>query len=273
VAPLQNTGDGLRLAEEVGAAINSNLSSAAYSVPISRIPRSDGSELLFPHFVDRGKPGIIAVTTDGVRFVNESESYHAVAQALIAANVGSGDKKAFLIADSLALKRYGLGFVKPFPVPHGQHLKSGYLRNAKTLDELATALGIDRSAFENTVMDFNRDAEFGTDPLFSRGTSAYNKFQGDKRHFPNPCLAPLLQPPFYAVEIEAGDLGTYVGISTNQFAQVLTKNRQPIPNLYAAGNDMASIFGGSCPGGGVTVGPAMTFGYIAGRHISENRPE
>lgn len=267
-APAGNTGDGLRLAEAAGAKLDESLPNAAAWVPVSRVPRADGGSGLFPHFIDRAKPGVIAVTQGGKRFVNEGNSYHDFIQALFAATPQGSEVSAWLVTDHRAIRAYGLGFVKPRPLRLAPHLRSGYLLRGATLAELARAAGIEASEFEAQVAVYNRDALSGTDRVFGKGSTAYNRFYGDADITPNPCLAPLAQPPYYAVKVVVGDLGTYAGIATNEHAQALDANNKPVPGLYAAGNDMASIMGGNYPGPGITLGPAMTFGWIAGRHLA-----
>ena len=262
-APPGNTGDGLNLAQSLGGRLDESLPNAAAWVPVSRVPRHDGCFGLFPHFIDRAKPGVIAVTRKGARFVNEGNSYHDFVQALL----NNGETHAWLVTDHRAIRAYGLGFVKPWPLPLGPHLMSGYLLSGETIEELAERTGID-AALGRTVEEFNRNAKSGSDPDFSKGCNAYNRFYGDPDIKPNPCVAPLAQPPFYAVRVEIGDLGTYAGIATNGNAQVLDEHKRPIPGLYAAGNDALSIMGGNYPGPGITLGPAMTFGWIAGRHLA-----
>jgi succinate dehydrogenase/fumarate reductase flavoprotein subunit len=262
-APPGNTGDGLRLAQGAGGRLDETLPNAAAWVPVSRVPRGGGAWGLFPHFIDRAKPGVIAVTRKGVRFVNEGNSYHDFVQALLK----TGETHAWLITDHRAIRAYGLGFVKPRPLPLGPHLESGYLLRGETIAALARIAEID-AALEATVDAFNEHAKKGSDPIYRKGENAYNRFYGDPDIQPNPCVAPLVQPPFYAVRVEIGDLGTYAGIATNAHAQVLDEHKRPIPGLYAAGNDALSIMGGNYPGPGITLGPAMTFGWIAGRHLA-----
>jgi succinate dehydrogenase/fumarate reductase flavoprotein subunit len=262
-APPGNTGDGLRLAQAAGGCLDESLPNAAAWVPVSRVPRGGGAWGLFPHFIDRAKPGVIAVTGEGVRFVNEGNSYHDFVQALLK----TGETHAWLVTDHRAIRAYGLGFVKPRPLPLGPHLESGYLWSGESIGELARKTEID-AALEATVDAFNEHAKMGSDPIYRKGENAYNRFYGDPDIQPNPCVAPLLQPPFYAVRVEIGDLGTYAGIATNAHAQVLDEHKRPIRGLYAAGNDALSIMGGNYPGPGITLGPAMTFGWIAGRHLA-----
>jgi hypothetical protein len=208
------------------------------------------------------------VLPNGKRFVNEANSYHDFVQALLTATPPGQPNHAFLVVDHAFLRRFGLGFVKPFPVPVGPQVRSGYLKRGRTLAELAQAAGIDPKGLEETVATYNHDARAGTDTAFGKGSTAYNRFNGDPAFAPNPCLAPIERGPFYAVEVVVGDLGTFDGLRANGQAQVLDREGQPIPGLYAAGNDMASIMGGNYPGGGITLGPAITFGYIAARHIA-----
>lgn len=271
-APPGNTGDGLRLGEGAGAAMDTTLPNAAALVPISRPRRRDGTLGTFPHFVDRSKPGIIAVTRSGRRFVNEAQSYHDFCQAMIARcrEEGGPDSEiaAWFVADHRAFRKYGLGFAKPAPVPYGHLIRDGYLIRGRTVADLARRIGADPAALEATVAAFNRNAARGEDPEFGKGSTSYNRSLGDPDHRPNPCVAPLATAPFYAVRLYVGDLGTFAGLRSNGNAQVLDEAGRAIPGLYAAGNDAASIMGGNYPGGGITLGPALTFGWIAARHMA-----
>jgi len=267
-APEGNTGDGLRLGEAAGAAVEEGYPHAAAWVPVSLVPWPDGGTGTFPHFIDRAKPGVIAVTARGNRFVNEGNSYHDFVQAMVAACRGLDENAAWLICDHPTIRRYGLGYVKPFPLPLTPHLRSGYLKRGRSLAELAAATGIDATALEATVARFNGPAARGEDPDFAKGSTAYNRSLGDPTVTPNPCVAPLAKGPFYAVKLVIGDLGTFAGVRTDAASRVLDRAGNPIPGLYAAGNDSASIMGGNYPGGGITLGPAMTFGWVAARHMA-----
>jgi succinate dehydrogenase/fumarate reductase flavoprotein subunit len=271
-APLTNTGDGLTLAIDAGASIDDDLSNAGAWVPVSHVRRSDGSTCNFPHLVDRGRPGVIAVTRGGLRFVNENLSYHDFMQGLFRATPPNGEATAFLVCDHRALRRYGLGFAKPFPFPVRPYLASGYLIRGRSVAELAENAGIDPDGLQATVTAFNTDARQGNDPAFDRGSNVYQRFMGDAAVRPNPCLAPLATPPYYAVQIRPGSLGTFAGIKTDERARVLGSDGHPFAGLYAVGNDMASVMKGSYPGGGVTLGPAMTFGYVAGLDLAGRLP-
>ncbi|WP_417600192.1 FAD-dependent oxidoreductase [Pararhodobacter oceanensis] len=271
-APPGNTGDGLRLGESAGAVVDTTLPHAAAWVPISRPVRPDGTLGTFPHFVDRSKPGVIAVTRSGRRFVNEANSYHDFCQAMVKRcreEGGEGaEPAAWFITDHRAFRKYGLGFAKPAPVPFKSLIKNGYLLQGKTLADLAAQIGADPAQLQQTVAEFNGPAARGEDPAFGKGTTSYNRSLGDPEHGPNPCLAPLKDGPFYAVRLYVGDLGTFAGLKTNSNAQVLDEGGKPLDGLYSVGNDAASIMGGNYPGGGITLGPAITFGYIAARHMS-----
>lgn len=268
--PTGNTGDGLRLAEAAGGHVEDRLPNAAAWVPVSLTTRKDGSKGVMPHFIDRAKPGVIAVMRDGKRFANEGNSYHDFVQAMIKAAKPGEEIAAYLVCDHRTLRKYGLGCVPPFPMPLGHHLDTGYLMRGDTLEALAAKAGIDAKSFVETVRQFNATAPIGHDAAFGKGSKAYNRYQGDAMHGPNPCVAPIENGPFYAIKMVIGDLGTYAGIVTDASARALDAEGRVIPGLYAAGNDMASIMGGNYPGAGITLGPALTFGYIAGRHLADS---
>lgn len=265
--PQGANGDGLRLGEAAGGEVATELASAAAWCPVSRVPYPDGSVGHFPHIIERAKPGIIGVLANGKRFVNEADGYYDYVKAMVEHAPGS-EVASWLICSHRFQRRYGLGISRPFPLPIKPHLDSGYLKVGDTLEALAGACGIDPQGLRRTVDDFNRHARLGQDPAFGRGGSAYNRKQGDALHQPNPCVAPIEQGPFYAVKVEAGSFGTFAGLKTNEHAQVLDRQGLPIAGLYAAGSDMASIMGGHYPAGGINLGPAATFGYIAARHMA-----
>lgn len=263
-APVTNTGDGLRLGEAGGAALRSDLADAGAWAPVSLVPHGGGT-LAFPHLVDRGKPGLIAVDARGERFVDEAGNYHSFMRALFE----RGQAQAWLVCDARFIRRYGLGAVRPWPFPHRTRLADGYLKRGRTPAELARACGIDAEGFERTIAAYNAGARQGLDPAFDRGGTPYDRMQGDAEHGgPNPCVATIERGPFYAVEIVPGSLGTFAGLAVNEHAQALDAAGAPIPGLYAAGNDMASVMGGHYPSGGITLGPALTFAYLAAHHAA-----
>lgn len=263
-----NTGDGLRMGEAVGGTVARDQAQAAALAPVSLVPRADGGFTHFPHLIERAKPGLIAVTRNGRRFTNEADSYHDFMQALIAATPAGTAVEAWLVCDHAFIRRYGLGAAKPAPMPLGRMLRCGYLRRGDTPGELAANCGI-AVQLEDTVAHYNALARSGRDTDFAKGETPYNRIQGDgARRLPNPCMAPLERGPYYAVKVVAGSLGTFAGLRTNAHAQVLDARQQPIAGLYAAGNDMNSLMGGHYPSGGITLGPAMTFGYVAAHHAA-----
>ena len=262
-APAGNTGDGLRLAEAAGGAVRSDLPHAGAWAPVSLVPRADGSVGRFPHLVERAKPGLIMVRRDGRRFGNEANSYHDLMQALFAATPAGEPTEAWLVCDHAFIRRYGLGRVRPRPLPLRPWLRNGYLVRGDTPAALAGACGIDPDGLTATLVTYNRSAVRGEDPQFRRGDSAYNRMQGDADVAPNPCVAPIDKAPFYAVRIVPGSLGTFAGVRTDPHARVLDGEGAVIDGLFAVGNDMSSIMAGRYPAGGITLGPAMTFGYVA----------
>ena len=254
----------------LGAHYGTGQAQNAFWAPVSVRQRKDGSMAAFPHFVlDRSKPGIFTVGRDGRRFVNESRSYHEFVGAMYAANRDGSTIPAYLIADSVALKKYGLGMVRPGGKGLQPFLDDGYLVTAPTLAALAAELDIDAAGLADTVARLNRFAAAGVDTDFNRGVTVYEQANGDATAGTrNPTLGPIGAGPFYAVRLWPGDIGAAMGLVTDADARVLRDDGQPIPGLYAVGNDAQSIMGGVYPGPGITIGPAITFGYIAARHAS-----
>jgi succinate dehydrogenase/fumarate reductase flavoprotein subunit len=266
------SGDGLRVATAAGASIGTSVASPAYWVPASRFQRADGSEGVFPHTVtDRAKPGIIAVNSAGKRFVNEALSYHEFVLSMLRDGNDTTSRAFYLVCDRHFLWTYGLGRIKPFTWRITPYVRRGELIEAPSIGALAAAIGVEPSALSKTVNDYNGHARKGIDPAFGRGTSIYQRHLGDPSHSPNPCVAPIERPPFYALRIYPADLGTAIGLRTDGHARVLSKDGAVLAGLYACGNDMGSIMNGNYPGPGITLGPALTFGYIAGRHLAQER--
>lgn len=255
---------GAALARDVGASLTPPTPEGALWVPASTFSRADGTPGVYPHTVaDRAKPGLIAVDLRGMRFVNEAVSYHEFVRAQLAAAATA--IPAWLLCDARFLWRYGLGRVRPFTRALGTYLREGYLRRGASLDALATAIGVPVAALQQTVDVYNRDARDGRDPAFGRGGDAYQRHLGDAAHAPNPCVAPLEHAPFYAVRVMPTDLGMAAGIRTDARARAVDEDGRIIAGLYACGNDMHSVMEGAYPAPGITLGPALTFGYLAGR--------
>ncbi|MEM5774926.1 MAG: FAD-binding protein, partial [Anaerolineaceae bacterium] len=216
---------------------------------------------------ERSFPYSIIVDSAGKRFMNESASYVDCGHWQYERNRQVPAIPAYLITDAHHRRYYPLGVGLPGVTPKAYY-ESGMLTRADTLEELAQKMGIDPQGLRDTVLRFNQHAVQGKDPDFQRGESAYDRIYSDPRIKPNPNLAPLTKAPFYAVRVWPGDLGTKGGLLTNEHAQVLRDDGSVIPGLYAAGNSSASIMGRTYPGPGSTIGPAMVFGMIAGRHAA-----
>jgi len=261
--PPGNDGDALALVEAAGVTPRTDLKRPAAWTPVSEVPVGVGqSPQPFPHFSDKARPGMLAVGPDGRRFVNEADSYHEFVAAMLA----RGHRWAWIVVDHRALRRYGLGAVRPFPLPLGGHLRSGYLLRGRSWAELAAQMGVPARHLQETVESFNRYAVEGRDPEFGRGSTVFNQRGGDPEHGPNPTLGPLEAAPFYAIRVKPGDIGTFIGLPTDGHARVLQADGSPVDGLYAAGNAACSLFGGLYPSAGITLGPGMTFGWIAVRH-------
>jgi len=259
-----NTGDSIRAAAAIGAG-TMNMQSA-WAAPVFYVPGEDRGRLCT---IERALPGCIMVNQKGERYLNEAASYHIVGQQMARREREHGDgSPSWMVFDNRYRHLYPMGPLLPL-VP--DWLQSGpvksILKKGRTIAELARAIGADLATLEAQVERFNRHAAKGEDPDFHRGEAAYDKMYGDYRNQPNPCLRPLTEGPFYAMPIYPGDIGTNGGIRTNARAQVVDESGQPIPGLYAVGNNAASAMGESYPGAGVTIGPAMTFGFIAARDM------
>lgn len=267
VQPEGAQGDGVKMGVEAGAVLNEGNAANGIWVPASAFKRPDGTLAKFPSLAfDRHCPGSIMVDArNAKRFVDESFHYQNFGEATLERGV----TRIWMISDAEALGKYGMGMAKPKPFSPKRWVDNGYLKSAPTIAALATKIGLDPAALEKTVSDFNANADAGKDPDFHRGENYYSAYMGDASHGPNPALGALRTGPFYALEVRPSDLGNVMGLNTNARAQVVDANGTPIPGLYAAGLDNNSIMRGRYPGGGSSIGPAMTFGYIAARQLAE----
>lgn len=263
-----HTGQAHELAHQLGGHYGSGGLSHAFWAPVSRRQRADGTQAVFPHFMmDRAKPGMLTVNQAGERFVNESTSYHLFGLKMQETNQASPAIPAYLICDAEALRRYGLGMVRPGGKGLAPYLADGYLTQADSLEALAKRLDINPAGLKASVQKLNAYAETGIDPDFQRGVTAYQQNIGDSaRGGKNPNLGALTQAPYYAVRLYPGDIGAATGFETTPDACVLGAGQQPVGGLYAVGNDMHSIMGGTYPAPGITLGPGLVFGYLAARH-------
>jgi 3-oxosteroid 1-dehydrogenase len=256
-APPTNTGDGLRIATEAGARADNM--AEGWWMPMLAIP---GETMLGEQFYrslirERGLPRQIMVNATGRRFVNEALPYNEIGKAL---HGQAGP--AFLIFDEGYRSRYpmpGIGLNGPPP---------SWVASGATAAELAGNIGADPAALAGTVSRWNQACAAGADPDFGRGQDAYQRFCGDPEVRPNPSLGPLDQPPYYAVEVLAGTIGTKGGPVTDTDGRVLRADGSPVPGLYAAGNAAAFWTADGYPGPGATLAVAMTMGYRAGRHAA-----
>lgn len=263
-SPPGNQGDGLKMAMAAGASLG-NMTSAWW-VPTLSMPGAnwaDGSQRSMPVLIERTLPHTIMVNAAGKRFCNEANNYSALAGAFHffdPATYSYPNLPAYLILDQQYLSKYPLATVMPgMPLPD-------WITSADDLESLADKIGVDGGQLATTVAHFNQQAAKAQDDEFGRGTSDYDRFYGDRsRPGASATLGALTEAPFHAVEINMGALGTNGGAKTNGSAQVIGHDGKPIPGLFAAGNVISCPTGGVYAGAGGTLGPALTFGYIAGR--------
>jgi 3-oxosteroid 1-dehydrogenase len=256
-----NTGDSIRAGISAGAE-TLNMQSA-WAAPVFYVPGEDRGRLCT---IERALPGCMMVNQQGKRYLNEAASYHIVGQQMARAD---GTNPSWFVFDARYRHNYPVGPLLPIMRDWMQRGEvKQILKRGRTVEELATEIGVDPATLSATVARYNKFAATGEDPDFHRGEAAYDKMYGDPRVGPNPCLAPIENGPFYAMPIYPGDIGTNGGLLTDDKARVIGKNGKPIPGLYAIGNNAASAMGESYPGAGVTIGPALTFGYIAARHMT-----
>lgn len=265
-----NRGEGIQLARGAGAAFERSDPDFLWQ-PVSRVPGAAGTAGLYPHlFLDRAKPGLLAVDRSGRRFVNEGASYHHFVEGMRHRGMDSmGATPAYLICNASFVKAYGLGVVHPGTEDLRPWARIGYLTVAESLDSLARELGIDVEGLQCSVQQMNEAAVEGVDALFGKGSTEVSRFNGDPSHKPNPCLSALTEGPFVGLEIWPGESANSAGLMTSAEGEVLSYEGLPIPHLFACGNDMASIWRGAYPGPGATLGPAMVFAYRLVQRLAE----
>jgi 3-oxosteroid 1-dehydrogenase len=260
--PGQNTGDGHVAAADIGA--NLTLMNGAWWGPSVRLPGADRASILF---AERALPGVYIVNEKGERYLNEGASYDEVGRQLQAHPLSS-----WIVFDRAARKKYAIGPLYPasvFPDSKWHDSIKSVVRKASTLEELAAQMGVDARGLVETARRVTRFSESGIDEDFDKGGNAYDRHYGDQTVTPNPCMGPLATPPFYAFPIRPGDIGTKGGIDVNAQAQALDKKGKVISGLYAIGNCASSVMGHTYPGAGSTIGPAMTFGFVAAKHAMQ----
>ncbi|WUO94344.1 3-oxosteroid 1-dehydrogenase [Streptomyces sp. NBC_00273] len=264
VGAKENTGDGIRAGQRAGASLA--LMEDAWWGPSIPLPGE-------PYFclAERTLPGGLIVNANGARFVNEAAPYSDVVHVMYEKDRGAVGSHipAWLIVDQNYRNRYLFKDILPtLPFPDSWY-QAGAAKKAWTWDALAGQIGVPAAALRATLGRFNAQAWSGNDADFHRGDTAYDHYYTDPGVHPNSCLAPVWVPPFYAFKIVPGDLGTKGGIVTDARARALRPDGSVIPGLYAAGNASAAVMGHSYAGAGSTIGPAMTFGYVAANAIAD----
>ena len=269
-----NRGEALLAGMKIGAATEHT--SSAWWIPTMHMPMPKASnfEEIHQAAFDVGRPHSVCVNRNGVRFVDEACGYDEFGEAMVADQLKTGaNTPCWLVFDADFRANYTAGGFMPtiimpdFLIPPDRW--DHYIFKAQTIPALAAKIGVPGDALLQTVAQMNQYARTGVDPDFGRGGNDYDRMFGDPTVTPNPCLGPIAKAPFYAVPINLGDLGSKGGLKADARARVLDDHGQPIPNLYAAGNNSGSPFGNKYPGAGGTIGPAMTFGYIAANDIAE----
>ncbi|MER5928790.1 3-oxosteroid 1-dehydrogenase [Streptomyces sp. NPDC002054] len=267
VGAKENTGDGIRAGQRAGAALG--LMEDAWWGPSIPLPGE-------PYFclAERTLPGGLIVNGQGARFVNEAAPYSDVVHVMYERDKGAPGSHipAWLIVDQNYRSKYLFKDVLPTIVFPDSWYQAGAVKKAWTWDALAGQIGVPAAAFRATLNRFNAQAWHGTDADFGRGNTAYDHYYTDPAVQPNSCLAPVWAPPFYAFRIVPGDLGTKGGIVTDARARALRPDGSVIRGLYAAGNASAAVMGHSYAGAGSTIGPAMTFGYVAANDLADQEP-
>ncbi len=264
-----NTGAALLAGQAAGAA--TDLLEWCWWAPTIAVPKEEKPRGVF---AERAFPGAIVVNGLGRRFVNEAAPYLEFVDSMYRDNAATGGRSipAWVIFDAHFRFNYAMGPLMPGQVMPDSRLRKEWLGSvywkADSLAGLAEQIGVDAAGLAATVDTMNDYARTGIDKDFARGGNAFDRYYGDVNVKPNPCLAPITKGPFYAMRLDAGDIGTKGGLLTNADAQVIRADGSPIPGLYAIGNTSASVMGTAYPGAGGTLGPAMTFGYIAAHHIA-----
>jgi succinate dehydrogenase/fumarate reductase flavoprotein subunit len=266
MSPPHNTGDGHRMAMEVGAQVG--LMSEAWWFPtVYTMDNYDGKPYYRGVFFEKVLPGVIIVNKYGKRFANEGVNYFDFTRAMHTWDPNKHEYPnipAWMIFDERVHQKYTIFTMFPGAEPTDPPFKW-----ANTLKELAEKTGIDAEGLEETVKKFSENAKKGKDPEFNRGESYFDRFYGDPDWKPNPTLGPIEKPPFFAIEVYSGCLGSCGGLKINAKAQVLDYEDKPIPGLYAAGNVTAAVSGGGYPSSGITIGAGICFGYIAARELTK----
>ena len=263
-----NTGDAIQAAQDVGAQLE--FMDSAWWAPSIKLGDEDRAR---PMFVERSLPGCMIINQQGVRYMNESASYHITGGEMMRKHSDDcATIPSWFVFDGRYRSQYNVGPLVAGPPATDRVMKPSLrdiLHKAESVPALAEKIGVPVATLEQTFERFNRYATEGKDPDFDRGVNGYDLYYGDPRNKPNPCLAPLSKAPFYAIKIFPGDIGTKGGVLTDENGRALDQNNEVIAGLYAIGNTSASVMGRTYPGAGSTLGPAMTFGYLAAQHAAQ----
>lgn len=268
-----NRGEALLAGLQIGAATEHT--EAGWWIPTMHTPMAAASnfEEIHQAAFDVGRPHSVCVNRRGLRFVDEACSYDEFGKAMVTDQLATGaNTPCWLVFDASFRTKFTAGGILPTVLMPDRRIPPDwwdhYIFRADSIEALAAKIHVPGEALATTIANMNRYAGTGVDPEFNRGGNAYDQMFGDANVKPNPCLGPIDRPPYYAVAINLGDLGTKGGLKADVQARVLDGNGQPIPKLYAVGNNAGSPFGNCYPGAGATIGPAMTFGFVAANHIA-----
>ena len=263
-APPINHGDGIRVGQTLGARLkHMNMVWGSPTVKKPGVPQQ------ITLFVERGMPGCVAVSQRGNRFVNEAAAYPDFLKAMYANDAAP----CWLVFDATFRYKYPMGIFLPGQIEPDSKLPKDWLDKvyyrADSLDALAAKIGVPAAELGRTVARMNHYAATGVDEEFGKGNTPIDRYYSDPSVKPNTCLGPIVKPPFYAVKLDAGDIGTKGGLDVDEYARVLRDDGSVIDGLYATGNTTAAVMGPTYPGAGSTLGPAMTFGYVGALHMAK----
>jgi 3-oxosteroid 1-dehydrogenase len=267
-APPINHGDGIRAGQAVGAALQHM--DLVWGSPTVNKP---GAAQQITLFVERGMPGCVAVNKMGLRFVNEAAAYPDFRNAMYADHAkGNGTIPCWLVFDATFRYKYPMGIFLPGQIEPDSRLPKDWLDKvyyrADSVAALAQKIGVDAQNLAQTIERMNGYAKTGIDPEFHKGETAIDRYYSDPGVKPNTCLGPITKAPFYAVPLWPGEIGTKGGLLTDERARVLREDGSVIDGLYATGNTSAAVMGPTYAGAGSTLGPALTFAYVAAKHMA-----
>ncbi len=265
---VNNTGDGIRAAMDIGA--KTDLMQHAWWAPSVKVPKWDRPYVIF---AERSLPGLVIVNKAGKRFQNEAAPYLESGQAFYTENKPEEPTfPSYVVFDATFRNKFPFGPITPgYTTPDSRLPKKIWdvLVKADSVEALAQKIGVDAQGLQETIVKNNEYAKTGKDLDFQRGESFYDRYYGDARTSPNPCIAAIEKAPFYAIPIHPGDIGTKGGVLTDVNGNAVDEQGHAIPGLYVIGNAAASVMGSKYPGAGSTLGPAMTFGYLAAKHLAQ----